>query len=176
MWDDITAFVSDPGEVVHRLKERMEAELGGVTNSEARKRQLQQAIALKESEKDRILDAYRRGFMDIEALEVQVQRSREELDPLMEELVSIASGDAAIGRNVGRLVDAEGLLKQLQGRVEGALDWTTKRQVIEALVWGIEIQTTGTGRRKQATVEITYAFDASVHAVNNRMIGGVRPP
>ena len=171
VWDDITAFVSDPGEVVHQLKERMEAEIGGARYSEARKRELQQAIALKEGEKDRILDAYRRGLIDIEELETQVQRSREELDPLLAEMANIATGDAEVGRNVGRLVDAEGLLKQLEDRMQGTMDWTTKRQVIEALVWGIEIKTAGTGRRKQATVEITYAFDAFVHAVNNRMIG-----
>ena len=154
----------------------MDDELGGASHSEARKRELQQAIALKESEKDRILDAYRRGLMDMDALEVQVQRSREELNPLLAELADIATGDAAIGRHVGRLVDAESLLRELQERIRGDLAWTTKRQVVEALVWGIEVKTTGTGRKKQATVEITYAFDSNMHAVNNHMSGGGWPP
>ena len=47
VWDDIKAFVSNPGDVVRRLQQRIEAELDTVPGAEARKRELQQAIAGK---------------------------------------------------------------------------------------------------------------------------------
>ncbi len=166
VWEDIESFVMNPGGVIDKLQERIETELQAAP-SEGRKRELQQAIASKETEKDRLLDAYRRGLIDIDALDAHVQRSRLELEPLQKELASMAAADAERGVNIGKLANAESLLKTLRDTIQGTLDWKTKRQVVEALVWGISVHTTGEGRKKKATVEVTYAFEPIFHAVES---------
>ena len=69
--------------------------------------------------------------------------------------------------NVGRLTDAENLLEELRDKVQGPLDWETRRQVVEALVWGITVDSRGEGRKKEATLTVTYAFEPRVHAVEH---------
>ena len=167
VWEDIQAFVSNPGDVVHRLQARMESEVNDTPSLEARKRELQRALAAKEIEKDRLLDAYRRGLLDIDTLDKQMQQSREELEPLHSELADITSSAATVGQRVGRLTDAQSLLEDLQDKISGPLDWDTKRQMVEALVWSVNVETTGEGRKKGATLHVTYAFEAGVHAVND---------
>ena len=139
--------------------------------AEARRRELLQSIAAKEAEKDRVLDAYRRGLIDIDALDTHIQWSRLELEPLQAELASIATAEAERGQSVGRLADAESLLKTLRDQIQGPLAGETRQRVVEALVSGISIETTGEGRKKQAHVDITYAFSPEVHAVDNGTTG-----
>ena len=155
VWDDIRRFAHNPGDVVQQLQERIASEINTAPNAESRKREIQKSIVSKEAEKDRVLDAYRRGLIDIEALEDQVRRSQAELEPLQEELANIITNDAETGRNVSRLTDAESLLRELQDKISGDIDYDTKKQVVESLVWSVEVKTTGEGHNKQATVEIT---------------------
>ena len=105
--------------------------------------------------------------MKLEALEVHAHRSKNELEPLQEELASLINMGTKVGQDVGRLTEAEHLLRSLQENISGDLDWEIKRQVIENLVWGITIETTGEGHKKKANVQVKYAFDPSYHSMEN---------
>ena len=72
VWKDIKAFVTDPGEVLEKLQERMTEELAATPSNEERRQEIERILVLKESERDRVLDAYRRSLIDIEELEEQV--------------------------------------------------------------------------------------------------------
>ena len=167
VWEDIKGFVLNPGDVIQQLKEQINSELESAPDVETRRRELAQAITAKEAETDRVLDAYRRGLMDIEALETHVIRSKFELAPLQAELANIMDTEAQRGQDVGNLVRTESLLRELKDRVEGPLDSQTKRLVVEALVSGVMVETTGRGRKKTAEVEVTYAFSEPMVAVEN---------
>ena len=178
VWNDIRSFIMNPGDVVQKLRERIESEAGAVPDNETRRRELHRAIAAKGNEDDRLLDAYRRGLVDIDGLEAQVRRSKQELEPLQAELAGLAENSAQKGQVIGKLTDAESLLTELQGKIQDTLDIETKRQVVEALVWGIEVSTEDKdgkkGGGKNATVEITYAFEPQVHAVESGTSGDER--
>ncbi|MCZ6535480.1 MAG: recombinase zinc beta ribbon domain-containing protein, partial [Chloroflexi bacterium] len=167
VWDDINAFVMNPGDVVHKLKERMEAELTTVSKGETRKRELEKAINLKEGEKARTLDLYKWGLLTVEDLDKYVQQHRRDLEPLQAEMANLLNQGAEQGQKVGKLTDSESLLKALQDRIKGPVDWDTKRRVIELLVWSISVKTKGMRRKKQASVEIVYAFEPKPIAVVN---------
>lgn len=167
VWGDVKSFVSNPGPVIHQLKERMDSELGPVPDMEARKAELERLIAQKELEYDRVLDAYRHGLMKLDALEVHARRSKNELEPLQEELAALINMGTKVGQDVGRLTEAEHLLKSLQERIDGELDWDIKREILETLVWGITVNTKGEGHKKKAEVEVCYAFDPAYHAVKD---------
>ena len=167
VWKDIEGFVKNPGDVLHRLRDQMASELATAPQAESRRHELLQTIRAKELEKDRVLDAYRRGLMDIDELDSQVKRSQQELQPLEVELAAITTAEAQRGQTVGELATTESLLKTLRETVGGPLEWDVKRQVIEALVDSITVETIGTGRKKTANLTITYNFAEPVHAVEN---------
>jgi len=167
VWEDINAFVMNPGEVVHKLKERMESELATVSKGETRKRELEKAINLKEGERARTLDLYKWGLLTVDDLDKDVRQHRIDLEPLQAELAGLLNQGAEQGQKVGMLTEAESLLKALQDGIQGPVDWDTKRRVVESLVWGIFVKTVGEGRKKKATVEITYAFEAKPRDVVN---------
>ncbi len=87
--------------------------------------------------------------------------------PLQTELASVISGEAEVGRHVGQLADAGSLLEAIKDKLVGPLDFDTKRQVVESLVSGISVTTTGEGRAKSATVNVTYAFEPASHVANS---------
>ena len=76
----------------------------------------------------------------------------QELEPLQTELTAIVTNEAQRGQTVGNLVGTESLLKTLSN----TLDWEAKREVVEALVDEISVETSGTNRKKTATLTITY--------------------
>ncbi len=158
MWEDIKGFVLNPGDVIQQLQDRMNAEFEATPGAESRRWELTQAITAKDVEKDRVLDAYRRGLMDIEALETHIIRSKFEMEPLQTELASIINSEAERGLAVGNLVSTESLLQELKSKIGGPLDWQTMRLVTENLVSGITVETAGEGRKKTATVTISYTF------------------
>ena len=145
----------------------MESELATVSNGETRKRELEKAISQKEGEKARTLDLYRWGLLTVDDLDAYVRQHRQELGPLQAEMANLLNQGAEQGQKVGKLTDAESLLKALQDRIKGPVDWDTKRKVVESLVWGISVTTTGEGRKKKASVEIIYAFEPNPHVVVN---------
>ena len=165
VWEDIKAFVSNPGDVINALKERMDQELQSIPSTETRRQELAKAINAKEAEKDRVLDAYRRGLIDIDALGDHVGRSKIELEPLQEELANLTMIVAQKGLAVGQMTSAEKLLAELQDRIQGNLDWETRRQVVESLVRDVLVVTKGEGRKKTADVVVNYTFENPVGAV-----------
>jgi len=168
VWADIKGFVKNPGDVIHKLRDQMKEELTDAPKSETRRQELQQTILAKEQEKDRVLDAYRRGLIEIDDLDEQIKRSLQELEPLKAELATIAANEAQRGQKVGDLVGTESLLESLREAVDGPLNWETKREVVEALVDDISVETAGTGRKKTATLTVTYNFSEPVDVVENR--------
>jgi len=175
VWRDISAFVVNPGDVIHKLKERMESELATVSNGETRKRELEKAIARKEGERARTLDLYKWGLLTVDDLDKDVRQHRQDLEPLQAELANLLNRGAEQGQKVGKLTDAESLLKSLQDRIQGSVEWDTKRRVVESLVWGISVKTIGKGQKKKATVEIVYAFEPKAHALVNGIGCRARP-
>jgi len=161
----------NPGDIVQKLKERMEKELASVSKGETRKRELEKAINQKEGEKARTLDLYKWGLLTVEDLDKDIRQHRQDLEPLQAEMASLLNQGAEQGQKVGKLTDAESLLKALQDRIKGPVDWDTKRRVVESLVWGISVKTVGKGRKKKASVEIIYAFEPNSHVVVNAMAG-----
>ena len=101
IWEDISSFVMNPGDVVQKLKERMEAELATVSTGETRKRELEKAINQKEGEKARTLDLYKWGLLTVEDLDKDVRQHRRDLESLQAELIGLLNQGAEQGQKVG---------------------------------------------------------------------------
>jgi site-specific DNA recombinase len=164
VWKDIQGFVENPGVVLDLLRDRIRSEVDSLPAEEARKNELLQAIAGKEREKDRVIDAYRLGSIELEELDTYVQRTRSELETLKTELEQVMSRQAEAGVKVGRLDGADSLLRELHDRMQEPMSPETKQRIIAALVTGISVETIGSGRRKEATLNVAYAFHAHFQA------------
>ena len=166
IWKDIKAFVMDPGEVLGKLQARMTEELAATPSTEDRRQEIERVLALKETERDRVLDAYRRSLIDIEELEEHITRAKAEAAPLQDELMALVATDIDTGITVSDLANTEDLLRTLRDTIEGDLDWATRRAVVEGLVSGITVETSGTGHKKQAAVTVSYNFSEPNCVVN----------
>ncbi|MCH7738311.1 MAG: hypothetical protein IH872_13050 [Chloroflexi bacterium] len=167
IWTDIKKFVMDPGEVLEKLQSQMDKELEATPSNEERRQELERILALKATEQDRVLDAYRRGSIDLDQLDEQIKRSKAETQPLHNELMDLIAAEAETGIAVGDLATAEDLLRTLRETINSDLDWDTRRAVAESLIAGITVETTGTGRNKKAAVTVSYRFAEPVYAVDS---------
>ena len=159
VWADIRSFIENPGDVIEKLGERIQLELEKTPAADDREKQLLKLIAAKKIEKDRVLDAYRRGLIEIEALEDHVARSRQEVEPLEEELSDLVHQQEKVGTSISQLAGTQTLLECLRENVGHITDNQSKRPIVEELVQDIVVTTVGKRRRKSATINVTYRFD-----------------
>ena len=164
VWSDIKEFVMNPGEVLEQLEAAMESQLADIPKIEERRKELERILRSKESENDRMTDAYRHGVVDLDTLEEHVKRSRVEIEPLQAEYMALMADESGRATTVEDISNVGELLRALQDTIEGPLDWETRRSVIEGLVSGIVVETAGTGRKKTASVTVTYNFQDFVSA------------
>jgi site-specific DNA recombinase len=167
VWKDIKGFVTNPGQVLEKLQERIIEELATTPSTEERRQEIERALAQKETERDRVLDAYRRSVIDIEQLEEQITRSKTEAEPLHDELMDLIANEIDTGITVGDLANTEDLLRTLRDTIDGDLGWDTRRAVVEGLVSGINVETSGTGHKKIAAVTVSYNFSEPNCVVNS---------
>ena len=144
--------------MLEKLQERITEELVATPSNEERRQEIERVLALKETERDRVLDAYRRSLIDIEELEDHIARAKAESEPLHSELMELIASEVDTGITVGDLANTEVLLRTLRETIEGDLPWETRRAVVEGLVAGITVETSGTGHKKKGTVTVSYNF------------------
>ena len=123
-----------------------------------------QAVALshKEEEKERVLDLYRRGRITIADLERQLEKIAQEEADLKARLTSLDTtlrGQAAIAT---RLQEAQDVLQTLRQRLKEEFTWEEKREIVEALVLEVRVETIGEGKEKTSQITVTYAFDGGM--------------
>ena len=167
VWNDIKKFVMDPGEVLEKLQAQMDMKLEATPSNEERRQELERILESKKTENDRLLDAYRRGSIDLDQFAEQIDRSKEETQLLNNELMDLIAKEAETGQAVGELATTDTLLRDLRDAIESDLDFDTRRTVVEALVAGITVETEGAGRYKTAAVTVNYRFSEPSHVVDS---------
>jgi site-specific DNA recombinase len=165
VWQDILGFLHNPGPVLERLAAQLQSRQ--VQTQDLERERLTAALALshKDAEKEQILDLYRRGMITIADLERQLEKIATEVADLKGRLSTVETriqGQEAIA---ARLHDAQRLLITLRARLKEDFIWEERRDLVEALVLGIRIDS-------RERIEVTYAFDYGV--VNGTSIPGRR--
>ena len=161
IWADCRDFARDPGPTLEEARRQLRARLDRTAKAEGERRGLQQALAGKEAERERVLTMFRRG-------RITMQDADRELDTINAEAVDLRARIEAMRAQVdlvaaveAQYAEAAALLHRLRDQVDEidrTDDRARKRQVIELLVAGIRVDTAGEGRDKTATVRPTYHF------------------
>ena len=80
--------------------------------------------------------------------------------------MGLIASEVDTGITIGGLANTEVLLRTLRETIEGDLEWETRRAVVEGLVSGITVETSGTGHKKKAAVTVSYNFSEPNCVVN----------
>src|SRR5581483_11939381 len=125
IWQEIEAFLRDPGSVMEELKRRIALpKQTGTTQSHA---QMDLAVKNKGNERTRVLALYRRGIIDDATLDAQLREIDAE-ESEIRKLLSDAEQQIQVARSGALELSAtENLLDHLRERLSQGLSWEIKR-------------------------------------------------
>jgi site-specific DNA recombinase len=81
VWSDVRRFLEDPGEVLERLREQLDA-ADDAGELEARRKELAKRLAARQAEKDRYVRAYAQGHISEEELDAYLVELKKQIDNL----------------------------------------------------------------------------------------------
>jgi site-specific DNA recombinase len=162
VWQDVEGFLCNPGAVIEQLRARIASERSDSKRGRERLALLENSLARKTGERDRILGLFRKGRIretDLDRQMDQIDREEASIRANIESLAATLRGVADAG---AQLESTQALLEKLRTRLDQGLSWETKRQLIEALVGSIRIDTVEEDGTKRASVAVTYRFASSI--------------
>ncbi|MCK4412547.1 MAG: hypothetical protein KAY32_03280 [Candidatus Eisenbacteria sp.] len=160
VWSDVEEFLRDPGEVLRTLSEQCEDMDSRRSEANQEVELIEGQLADKDQERTRILTLYRKGTIEEALLEQQMAAIETERTDLSEALEGARQRLDGLTAATTDLDATETLLAELNGRLDAPLTFKLKRELVEALVEGIVIETIESDGRKESVVQVTYRFDA----------------
>ncbi|MDP9364306.1 MAG: recombinase family protein [Chloroflexota bacterium] len=155
VWNECRAFILDPGpaldEARRKLRERMAKAAGGADQ----RRSLLDALAGKETERERVLGMYRRGKISADEAEAELDAIAAEAAKLRELVESLRAQAALVEIEEAELTSGVALLARLRDElavIEATDDRARKREVIERYVRRITVETNRLGPRKKGAL------------------------
>jgi hypothetical protein len=125
-------------------------------------------------QKDRLTTAYERGILALEDFEVRLERINQDAAVIRSTLARLESQRDVTAALETRVMDQAYLLASLQEHLDTITTPTQQRAVIERLVVGIDVFTTGTGHHKTADLTVRFFFGEKHAALTSRLQPAVR--
>jgi hypothetical protein len=159
VWADVKRFVTNPGEVLERVRDQLGSE-GDAEELAARLKSLSGRLAAKQSEKDRYVRLYAQGHISEAELETYLADLKNQISNFRL-LIEATEADLSQKREQTELADTTFMwLSMLRERAEEVEEDTpeafAKRQQLVRLL--VERITLGRGEGGEATVQVTYRF------------------
>jgi len=162
IWADVENFLRKPSVVIRQLQERLVAERSDSRRQQERLGRLENTLAGKAVERNRILGLFRKGRISEADLERQMDEIDSEETGLRAQIEELSSGIRGVANVSAQIQSTQALLEKLRGLLDQGLSWEIKRQLIEALVGGIRIDTQEEGGKRCASIVVTYRFAGSI--------------
>ncbi len=162
IWEDIATFLHNPGAVIEQLGQQMQLQEGETGRLHAELARHQQALQALDAEKDSVITLFRRGRIDEVALDRQLDQIQLDEASIRKDIEDVQEQLRLLQEKEEGLRDANELLGRLSRLLEQPLTWEIKRELVEALVEEIRVDTVEHGKgRKEAHVTVTYRFGPS---------------
>ncbi len=155
VWSDVERFLVNPGEVLELLMAKLSGHDPEPRNLARQPEQIAQLLSEKREERNRVLALYRRGRIDEASLETQLSEIKAEEDALERQRIESLQAKEQAGSVQVFIHSADDLLQRLRARLEQGISWDLKRELVETLVDGIEIETL---ENREAVVNVRYRF------------------
>jgi len=176
VWRDIEGFLRNPGPVLQQLHERMKG-LGGKSKSgEEEVSELTKLLDSKNTERDRILALYRRGRIDDQTLDKQMDEIGVEEEALRERIQQLKMEIEGARKVEAQLETTAELLRELNRRLDEPLTWELQRKLVELLVDEVRVDTIEPGGKRDSRVRVTYRFDVPRTSIADRTGGSAARP
>jgi site-specific DNA recombinase len=168
IWSDVEGFLRNPGAVVEQLEQRIAAESRDSHRSKDRLKKLEADLAAKTGERDRILELYRKGRITDADLDRQMDQIGQEEARLLANVEDVTATLRGVTDGEAQLQSAQATLEKLGDRLDAGISWEVKRQLVEALVGGVRIDTCEEGGNRRASIAVTYRFAGSIATCTGR--------
>ena len=167
VWGDCVKFLVEPGDIIEELAAGLHQDSEGAL-TEAERQLVEDALGNISGQRDRIIDAYRRGRITAGEFDSQMDSIGKEEETLRRRLADLASSEAP-----AQDMASDELLSQLRGRVHEGMDDGMRQEIISLLVRRITVNTEEVDGSKRATLIIEYRFPAVANFSRGR---GSSPP
>ncbi|HJT58431.1 MAG TPA: recombinase family protein [Ktedonobacteraceae bacterium] len=159
IWKDIETFLRNPTDVIALLAQQLHLQAGEEEQLYTERARQQQESQRLEREKDTVITLFRKGRIDEAALDRQLDQLQLDEANVQKELEDIQEQLQRLQKKVDGLRYAHELLHRLSERLEQPLTWDIKRELVEALVEEIRVDTLLDEKgKKEAKVTVTYRF------------------
>lgn len=158
IWADIEAWARNPGPIIEELRARLAERNDATATLGDEAAALERALATMQTERDTVITLYRKGRLDGASFDRQLDAIAADEASLLADLERTRARMQSNQEASGAVLEAEHLLRKLGMRLDGPLSWETKREVVEALVAGIVVDTIEHAGTRQALARVTYRF------------------
>jgi site-specific DNA recombinase len=159
VWSDVKRFVTDPGEVLERVRQQLKGDDGDSEDLDARLKALEKRLAAKQAERDRYVKLYAQDHITESELETYLADLKNQIANLRL-LIESTEADLSQRRERAELADTTYVwLMTLRERVSEVEEDTPeafhkRQQLVRLLVERITLNREG----RDTTVVITYRF------------------
>jgi site-specific DNA recombinase len=164
VWQDCVNFITSPQSALAELTADLEEKKAQKANIVSEKLLLTRMIYEKESEKQSILDLFRKKLINSKDVEQQLQKigiEKATLETRIDELENQLESDDSL---IHRYDSAEELLTGLRDKLQdGNPPYAVKREIVKMLVSSVTVETKNAeGVKPQALLTVHYSFSKVV--------------
>jgi len=159
VWREIEGFLRSPGDVLSELAAQLASETGRADMLRDEMAKMKLRVGAKQAERDTMLTFFRQGRSDAATLDRQLDAIAAEETDLLAELALREGALRSVLQTEDSLRSAETLLQELGARLDEALTFAVRRQVVEMLVERIKVETfEDEAGKKRARATVRYHF------------------
>jgi site-specific DNA recombinase len=161
IWTTIEDFLRRPEALLDELALLLRTQANEADQYRADAARLEQAANRKDHERELLTEVYRRGTIKAKILNSQMAKIDEEEQALRIQVDDLLARAHSAEQATEHLRSTEALLAQLGERLDGAVSYSTKRELVERFVDRITVTTlAASDGRRTAQADVTYRFSA----------------
>ncbi len=166
VWKDIESFLRNPGKVLEQIEQKMKQEGEGQENLGAQIESIKCALAEKQKARLKAATLLVEGKFNEVTYDALISKIDAEEKVLRNHVADIEKQFRQTEYSSARLATTEDWLKNFNQWLDEELSWEIKREIVEALVEKITVETIEIAEKKTARAVVYYAFDKSNISVN----------
>jgi site-specific DNA recombinase len=157
IWTNCRNIIENPGEALVEARRQLQQRVSQTARMEEERARYQEQLAERAQARDRILSLVRRGSVRMDEAEAHLDLIGKEERDLRERIQALQTQRELTDAFDAHVHEAESMLTLLREELataDATCDLDRKRRLIEKLIVGITVETTGAKRRKHATIRI----------------------
>lgn len=161
IWNDCLKFIKNPGEAIKAINIQLRDIISKNETLHTELKLITSALKQKESERQSILDLFRKKLISSADIETQFTKIKDETNSLLKRKTDLENSLNVSTTTINRASCAEDYLKYLKNKIkDGNPSFEQKREIVKSLVKQITIETTFINDRPHANIKVQYVFDS----------------